>query len=150
MDKNYYTVEEVAGLLSLHPKTIRRYIRAGQLEATRIGKSYVIHGHALSLFTESPHRATSEVEEIAQLAATIGTPKPVRVSSVVDIESVDKEDSMRITNTLLATMNARPTWIEHVRLDSRYDSAHKQLRILLWGPPIFIATMLQAIETLTT
>lgn len=150
MDKNYYTVEEVAGLLSLHPKTIRRYIRAGQLEATRIGKSYVIHGHALSLFTESPHRAKSDKEEIAQSATTIGTPKQVRVSSVVDIDAVDKEDSMRITNTLLAAMNARPAGMEQVRLDSRYDSTHKQLRILLWGPPIFIATLLQAIETLTT
>jgi len=149
MEKNYYTVEEVAGLLSLHPKTIRRYIREGRLEATRIGKSYVIHGHALSLFTESPHRANSHADEVADTATTIGTAKQVRVSSVVDIDAVDKEDSMRITNTLLAAMNARPTEMEHVRLDSRYDSVHRQLRLLLWGPPIFIATMLQAVETLT-
>lgn len=150
MDKNYYTVEEVAGLLSLHPKTIRRYIREGRLEAKRIGKSYVIHGHALSLFTESPQHAKSDTAEVDETATTICTQKHVRVSSVVDIDAVDTEDSMRITNTLLAAMNARPAEMEHVRLDSRYDNVQRQLRILLWGPPIFIATMLQAVETLTT
>jgi excisionase family DNA binding protein len=150
MEKNFYTVEEVADMLSMHPKTIRRYIREGRLAATRIGKSYVIHGHALSLFTESPHHIQMDAAEVAPIATTIGVPKQVRVSSVVDIEVVDQEDSMRITNTLLAAMNSRPSDMEHVRLDSRYDSINRQLRILLWGPPIFVATMLQAVETLTT
>lgn len=150
MEKNFYTVEEVAGLLSMHPKTIRRYIREGRLEATRIGKSYVIHGHALSLFTESPRRTIVNTTDISQTPRTTEVPKQVRVSSVVDIDAVDTEDSMRITNTLLAAMNSRPSDMEHVRLDSRYDSVNRQLRILLWGPPIFIATMLQAVETLTT
>lgn len=150
MDKNFYTVEDVAGLLSLHPKTIRRYISEGRLEATRIGKSYVIHGHALSVFTENPHGTIVKTADSSQTPKTTGVPKQVRVSSVVDIEVVDQEDSMRITNTLLAAMNARPAEMEHVRLDSRYDTIHKQLRILLWGPPVFIATMLQAVETLTT
>ena len=48
----YYTVDQVAELLNLHPKTLQRYIREGKLKATKLGKSYRITGHDLSVFTE--------------------------------------------------------------------------------------------------
>ena len=38
MATTLHTADEVAGLLNLHVKTIRRYIRDGRLKARRIGK----------------------------------------------------------------------------------------------------------------
>jgi excisionase family DNA binding protein len=33
---NFYTVEEVAGLLKVHPNTVRGWIRQGKLDAIKI------------------------------------------------------------------------------------------------------------------
>jgi excisionase family DNA binding protein len=38
MDEKWYTVEELAEKLKLHPESIRRSIRAGKLGAVRFGK----------------------------------------------------------------------------------------------------------------
>ena len=42
MSEQLFTVEQVAQSLSLHVRTIRNYVRAGRLKATRIGKQYRI------------------------------------------------------------------------------------------------------------
>jgi excisionase family DNA binding protein len=36
----YYTLEEAAKLLKLHPQTLRRWIHQGKLAAKRFGKQY--------------------------------------------------------------------------------------------------------------
>ena len=38
MDEKWYTVEELATKLKLHPESIRRSIRAGKLGAVKFGK----------------------------------------------------------------------------------------------------------------
>ena len=64
MDNTYFTVEQVSELLSLHPKTVQRYIREGKLRATKIGKGWRIAGHDLSVFTENapdiPQKSTDD------------------------------------------------------------------------------------------
>lgn len=40
VDKEYLTVEEAADLLRVHWQTVLEYIRTGQLEASKVGKSY--------------------------------------------------------------------------------------------------------------
>jgi excisionase family DNA binding protein len=42
MSPQLYLADEVAGLLNLHVKTIRRSVRDGRLKARRIGKEYRI------------------------------------------------------------------------------------------------------------
>ena len=38
--ERYYTLEEVADILKLHPQTLRRWIRQGKLPARRFGKQF--------------------------------------------------------------------------------------------------------------
>ena len=52
MNKDYYSVEQISDMLDIHPKTIQRYIREGRLRATKIGKSWRVTGHDLSVFIE--------------------------------------------------------------------------------------------------
>ena len=46
-------VKEVAAALRVHNKTIRRWIRAGSLPASRVGKSYYIRSEDLQAFLVS-------------------------------------------------------------------------------------------------
>lgn len=50
LDKEYLTVEEVADLLRVHWQTVLEYIRSGQLEAGKVGKSYRITPQAALAF----------------------------------------------------------------------------------------------------
>jgi excisionase family DNA binding protein len=36
-DSKLYTIEDIAALLSVHPETVRNWIRSGQLDAINLG-----------------------------------------------------------------------------------------------------------------
>jgi excisionase family DNA binding protein len=51
-DRDLLTVEEVARYLGCHPRTVYRYIRAGQLTAIKLGREYRIKRADLDRFLE--------------------------------------------------------------------------------------------------
>jgi hypothetical protein len=56
--EKYLTIDDVAGKLRRHPRTIRDWVRVGcttergkvHLQATKVGKAWLIHPEWLSLF----------------------------------------------------------------------------------------------------
>jgi excisionase family DNA binding protein len=51
-NKEYYTSEEIARILSIHVATVRRWIREGKLPAILLGKSYRVTKEDLRRFLE--------------------------------------------------------------------------------------------------
>lgn len=49
-----YTVDKVAKMLDMHPRTVRRYIEKGQLRAERIGGSWRISEEAFAELFNAP------------------------------------------------------------------------------------------------
>lgn len=47
----YYTIEEAAQLLKLHPQTLRRWIHQGKLRAKRFGKQYRLRWEEIEQIT---------------------------------------------------------------------------------------------------
>jgi len=141
MINNYYTVEQVSEMLSIHPKTIQRYIREGKLRATKIGKSWRVTGHDLSVFVEN-HGAKALGSENQSLPS-------VMASSVVDIIVDGKEDAIRIMNTITAALNAKQPVYEHSSMQSQYIERENMVRITLWGNIHFMAVMMDTIAALT-
>ena len=47
-----YTVDEVAKILKVHPRTVYRALESGQLEGFRIGASWRVTQEALSAFVK--------------------------------------------------------------------------------------------------
>ncbi|MFC2052435.1 helix-turn-helix domain-containing protein [Chloroflexota bacterium] len=52
-NSNLLTPEQVAGILQVHVLTVYNYIRQGNLDAVRLGRSYRIIPEELMLFIES-------------------------------------------------------------------------------------------------
>jgi excisionase family DNA binding protein len=52
MDKEWYTVEELAAMWELKISTIRAYIRTGQLEAVKFGNTYRVHKDSIQKFIQ--------------------------------------------------------------------------------------------------
>lgn len=140
--QTYYTVEQVAELLTLHPKTIQRYIREGRLPAKKIGKSWRITAHDLSVFAEqteacSPHADTDKRPE-----------DKVLISSVVDIQIDNFEQGVRISNMLTAAMNGKPSLFGKSAMHVQHLQYENKVRISLWGTIAFIQAMLELISTI--
>jgi len=143
MSEKYYSVDNIAEMLGIHPKTVRRYITEGKLRAAKVGKQYRVSGHDLSQFVEA--RGMGPQTE----GGNVNNDSPVTVSSVADITVCDREEADRISSMLLAVMNTQDPLLRQSSLNVRQYEGGQQLRVMLWGSPRFVIQMLESIEALT-
>lgn len=137
----YYSVEQVSDMLSMHPKTIQRYIREGKLRANKVGKSWRITGHDLSIFAESTCRGGSDT--IMQQR------DKVVVSSVIDIHIEDFDEGIRIANALTALLNSKPQEYGKSTMYVQQIEYEDKVRVTLWGNLDFMREMTDFISVMT-
>src|SRR5580704_17169213 len=111
LNHRLYTADQVAELLSLHVKTIRRYVQEGRLKAKRIGKEYRITRADLGAFAG---------DALPSDAPVVETARHVIVSSVLDASAVRPEDAQRVTRMVMASLNSRRGEGDFPRVDTIY------------------------------
>ena len=158
MQEKFYTIDQIAEILGMHHKTIRKFITEGKLRANKVGKQWRISGHDLSLFMEdnnvniknSNNRLESEKIEFStgDVDSNNKTSK-INVSTVIDINEVDIDEHKRISNMLLALMNSKDSKIRNSTINIKYYKNNKNLKVMLWGDIEFTNAMLDFISTIT-
>ncbi|EAC5804349.1 TPA_asm: helix-turn-helix domain-containing protein [Listeria monocytogenes] len=151
MEDKFYTINQVAEILDMHHKTIRNFITEGKLRASKVGKQWRISDDDLSSFMEKNKDQAGE-EQIVEFT-TNETPSNVvkgriNVSTVIDIEKIDKEQYMRISNTLIAIMNSKDPEMQNSTINMKFYEKDNKLKVLLWGDVKFIEEMLSVISLL--
>lgn len=149
---SFYTVDQIASLLEMHPKTIRRYIRQGRLPARKIGKQYRIHGRDLNDFVGS--RAPLDAPEKRQQLGLsddkspepFSSPPSIHVSTTVEIENVSGARAADLTRRIMATINGA----QQARTDCIYYEGTQRFKILLHGSMEYTELMLKHINMLIT
>lgn len=121
--KDFYSPDEVAQLLNLHVRTVRRYIREGRLRASRIGKQYRIAAGDLA--------ALAGRDRAAFRAA--GRQRRVLVSATVDVEAIAPDEAYRITTALSGAFRAEGESPSGKRLDCIYYEEQGKLRVIVNG-----------------
>jgi len=135
MTQELYTVAEAADILKLHVKTVRRKIRDGELQSTRVGKQYRISRKQLEAFCG---QALSDEPE-----SPVGTRRHVFTSTVVAVDAISADDSSRLTNQLMAALNAVPG---NPRVDCIYHPEIGQLKVIINGDLAGTRDILSIIE----
>lgn len=156
MEDKFYTIDQVAELLGMHHKTIRKFITEGRLGASKVGKQWRISGHDLSIFMEKNNVKMGNKrinEELNVDYSTTGEGEDaisnrMNVSTVVDIKETEKNEYIRISNTLIAIANCKDPQVGKSTVNIKYDEKDKRLRIILWGSVKFIENMLSTISML--
>ena len=133
-----YTADEVAGLLNLHVKTIRRYVRDGRLKARRIGKEYRIARADLDDFAGETHSADTPVARTRHVIA----------STIVDVDVISPDESHRITTMIMASLNSRRGEADFPRVDSIYYPEQAKLRVTITASPVLTCELLRMINAL--
>jgi len=59
----FYTVNEVAEMLSVHPETIRRNLKSGKLKGHKVGKDWRVEESAIRQFLTGDGREDKKEEE---------------------------------------------------------------------------------------
>jgi len=126
MAQQLYSAEEVAQRLGLHVRTVRNYVRDRRLKAVRIGKQYRIAREDLEAMVGLPVTSPSE-------AGTEAGARNLDVSSIVQIDAIDPEAAIRLTNMAIAAPNSREQDGEPLRVDTIYDQHRKRLKIIVSG-----------------
>lgn len=157
MEEKFYTIDQIAEILGMHHKTIRKFITEGKLRANKVGKQWRISGHDLSLFMEdnnvnikNNNKLESEKIEFSNgdIDSNNRTSK-INVSTVIDINEVDIDEHKRISNMLLALMNSKDSKIRNSTINIKYYKNNKNLKVMLWGDIEFTNAMLDFISTIT-
>lgn len=158
MQEKFYTIDQIAEILGMHHKTIRKFITEGKLRANKVGKQWRISGHDLSLFMEdnnvniknNNNRLESEKIEFSNVNIDNNNrTSKINVSTVIDINEVDIDEHRRISNTLLALMNTKNSKMSNSTINIKYYKNDKNLKVMLWGDMEFIKEMLDFIATIT-
>lgn len=156
MENKFYTIDQVAEMLGMHHKTIRKFITEGKLVANKVGKQWRISGHDLSLFLEKNDEKFDAKKINKEQSVSFSTTSEdveiveskINVSTVVDISGIDMDEYMRISNMLLAIMNCKDSEMKKSTINIKYNKEEKRLRIMLWGSIKFIENMLDSISVL--
>ena len=135
MPKQLYSVPEVANLLGLHVKTVRNYIRSGQLKSTRVGKQYRILKADLEAF------AGSAVE----IPGSVNASRFLEVSSIVQIDAIDPASSNRITNLLMAAAKGHHGK-QPMQIDTIYYEQQNRLKVFISGSIKSTTTILEMVN----
>ena len=156
MEEKFYTIDQIAEILGMHHKTIRKFITEGKLRANKVGKQWRISGHDLSLFIEdnnvnikNNNKLESEKIEFSNgdIDSNNRTSK-INVSTVIDINEVDIDEHRRISNTILALMNSKDSKMSNSTINIKYYKSDKNLKVMLWGNIKFTNEMLDFISTI--
>jgi excisionase family DNA binding protein len=135
MTQELYTVAEAANILKLHVKTLRRKIRDGELESTRVGKQYRISRQQLEAF------CGQELSD--EPVSPVGVRRHVFTSTVVAVDAISADDSSRLTNQLMGALNAGPG---NPRVDCLYHPEIGQLKVIVNGDLTGTREILSIIE----
>jgi len=146
MVEKYYTVEQIAEIIALHPKTIQRYIREGRLKAQKVGKAWRVTGHDLSVFLEGQN-STSMTETSLGLQSIIGAAhNDISVSAVIDIPVNNSSEAVHVVNWMTASLNSQSTEHGYKSFSSQYIEPEKKIRIMLWGSPVLVECILHSLS----
>ncbi len=156
MEGKFYNIDQVAEILGMHHKTIRKFITEGKLGASKVGKQWRISNESLNTFMEQKVSADNkqvEADEEIKISASESNPSVIRpkinVSTVIEVNEVCKEQYMRISNTLIAVMNSKDPSLGNSTINMKYNEREDRLKIMLWGTMKFTEEMLSTVSLLT-
>lgn len=154
LEEKFYTIDQIADLLGMHHKTIRKFINEGKLGARKVGKQWRISGHDLSTFMEKNDFSVSkedkkEENEFEFTSSGEVSEHNINVSTVVDINNISPDEYMKISNTLVAITNSRDSKIGKAAINAKYYTEDRKLKVVLWGSIDFTQEMLSTITLLT-
>ncbi len=141
MSRDLYSVDQVAERLGLHVRTVRNYVRDGRLKAVRIGKQYRIARPDLEAFTGQPVPPTARETAVRR--------RHVEVTSVVQIDAIDRATADRVSTMLTAAVSGPRDGDDRIHIHTGYDEERASMKVVIFGGAASAAEVLRLVGVLT-
>ena len=144
-----FTVDQLAQILDLHPRTIRRYIREDKLKAVKVGGEWRIRKEDAEAFIGSKVNEY-KAEAISDVRAFVdGKDSELhgnyQVCTILDCY-VDNEEASKISEIIMRHIHTNDPPPGMTKYQFWFDDAERKGRYILWGNPAFIGRVLTAIS----
>ena len=136
MNEILLTPDDVAKQLGLHVRTVRRYLRDGELPAVKVGKRLRVPASALTRLADPTRDAEAPV-----------VPVNSRSTAIVEIDAIGERETSSLLSHLHGAANAPRPEGDSLRIDSHQDPTTRRLRVVIFGEIGTTATVLGLIET---
>ncbi|MDY6983327.1 MAG: helix-turn-helix domain-containing protein [Pseudomonadota bacterium] len=137
MNKDLYSIVDVADLLGLHVKTVRNYIREGRLQSTRVGKQYRIARADLDVFTGGALSSGQPAQ----------APVSTDVSSVVELNGINSAGAQRLAMLITGAAKGRNE-SQALQIQTLHDESRARLKVIIHGSLDLTSALLGMIEFL--
>ncbi|MBN2794821.1 MAG: helix-turn-helix domain-containing protein [Clostridia bacterium] len=152
-----YTVDDVAKLLDVSVKTIRRYIYAGKISANKIGGQWRITQEQVENYlNQSASKtccSTNTIHEddfcIFMDTDYFTSDDKLQLCTIVDYYVEDTESIVKMSQVLSRVVTEDGLNGGKAQYNYVYDEPLKRARFVLWGNPTFMtkaSMLLQAFE----
>jgi len=133
MAQHLVTVEQAAKELSLHPKTVLRYIRDKRLPATRVGRAYRILRSELDAFAGIANgRAARETG--------------AQTTAITEVETIGAEAAERLATFLQSAALTGDSDTPPLRVQTAFDPTGQTLKIVAIGIPSDVGRLLEMLQ----
>jgi excisionase family DNA binding protein len=144
-----YTVDEVAEILEVSVKTVRRYIYAGKIAAAKIGGQWRINQHQLDEYvdsTSSEHVCNSNCNaDVSQDDFCVfmdtdyfTSDDKLHLCTIIDYYAESVDEITQLSSILLKVVTEDGIKGGKAQFNYVYDEALKRARFVLWGSAAFI------------
>lgn len=142
------TVDQLAQMLDMHPRTIRRYIREEQLKATKVGGEWRIRKEDAEMFIGSKLDEIKSEAADDILAFIEGKDSEVdgklQVCTVLDCY-VDTPEAVKLSEVIMWHMNQPDPSRGKAKFQYFFDDKEQKGRYIIWGTPAFVGKVLSAV-----
>ena len=124
-----------------------------KLKANKVGKSWRVSGHDLSTFTEGSGAALTPRSPFDGKSSSVDVnhdieKNEIKVSSVIDIPVSDTNEAVRLSGTLTALANSKPSGYGTSSLQTQFLMPESVVRVMIWGSLDFAQAILGAVSAL--
>ena len=150
----FLTVEELATMVDMHPRTIRRYLRSGQLKASKLGGEWRIRKEDVQAFMGSEVAQTMRTEALDDVTAFLqGTDSEIggrtQVCVVMDCYLDTPDEALAVSDVFIRHMSREDPDRGQAKYRYLYETDDKRGRYILWGNPSFVGKILSAVGEVT-
>ncbi len=152
MEDKMMSIEQTADMLSVHTRTIRRYLKSGTLKGVKVGGRWYIRRDDIKkmLGRDDVSRELETTWNSQAVDFIQGGMTPIgsrfRVCTIVDCDFRSDDEAADVSSKLLQIINQRDGTGVEARFQYNYHKHEKRGRFILWGDPAFIRRCVDLLE----
>jgi excisionase family DNA binding protein len=152
MNNDYLTIDQGAGKLGVHPKTVRRYISSGKISAQKIAGSWRINPESVESYLNSCESSDNFNQQVSKDDFCIfmdndhfDSEEKIQVCTIVDY-FVSDSSVKELLKDVMGVVAEHSLENKKSRFNYVYDDSENKIRLVFWGTPSYMHRIMSIVK----